>query len=256
MSTPVDCCNPCQTVPPVNIPGTPGAQGPAGADGINAFTLTTADFVVPAIGGSVTVLVANSSWATIGQNVFIQGAGTFIVTAKPGTGSMTLTYLNYQENTNTGNTVSTGAEVSPGGLQPTLTLLPAVTTYGLGGSQVLNLVSSQLLGLSIVLGTGTYLIFATCRVDFVSATTVASLTLALKLRETANGPADIANAKVNAATGIVSNAQNTLFDGSVPPVVYSATAGDTIKLFGSLNGTPYTGNIEAIEASLVAIKLF
>lgn len=48
-----------------------GSQGPAGA----AFTFSSADFVVPAVGSTVAVTVADTSWMTVGQVVWIAGAG-------------------------------------------------------------------------------------------------------------------------------------------------------------------------------------
>jgi hypothetical protein len=60
------CCQPCDTVPVVvNVPGPQGAagtNGTNGANGENAFSYTTASFVVPTFGASVVVAVANTSF--------------------------------------------------------------------------------------------------------------------------------------------------------------------------------------------------
>lgn len=88
-----------------------------GDDGQNAFTTTTADFTVPAIGDTVAIAVANSQWAAIGQNVFVEGAGYFEVTAKSDSTHMTIEYLDVGGNTNAGNNIVSGAEVSPAGPQ-------------------------------------------------------------------------------------------------------------------------------------------
>jgi microcystin-dependent protein len=71
-----------------NIKGPPGQTGPTG---VNAYTLTIADFVLPAIGASVQVTVQDASWITIGQMVAVQTAGgsatiaySLRVTAKTG----------------------------------------------------------------------------------------------------------------------------------------------------------------------------
>jgi hypothetical protein len=170
MSIPIQCCAPCPTVEVTNIPGPEGANGADGAPGVNAFTLTTADFTVPAIGDSVTIQVANSSWMAVGQNVFVEGAGTFSVTSKPGAQSATLQYLDYAGNTHGGETVSAGAEVSPAGTQPAVTLLPAVTNYNVAGSQVLTNSAVQLLSSSVALAAKTYLLLATFRLDYEVAT--------------------------------------------------------------------------------------
>lgn len=256
MSTPINCCLPCPTVEVTAVPGPEGANGADGAPGINAFTITSADFVVPAINGSVTVNVGNSSWATVGQNIFIQGAGTFSLTSKPGTGSMTLTYLNYAGNTHAGETITAGAGVSPAGTQPSVTLLPGVSSYQLAGSQVLTNSSVQLLGSSVVLAAKSYLLLATFRLDYDVATFASHEAIEIKLRETVNGPADVANAIVNLNTPITSAVTGTFIEGSLPAVVYTAAAGDTVEMFGSIAATPYSGSIQVVELSILALPLF
>lgn len=256
MSVPVQCCNPCPTSETVNVPGPEGADGAPGAAGLNAFTITTADFDIPNIGDQVTVQVGNSSWAVVGQNVFVAGAGTFSVSSKPGTGSMILQYLNYAGNTHAGETISAGAGVSPAGTQPAVTLLPAVTGYAVGGSQALSDSSVQLLTPSLTLAAKTYLLMATFRLDYDAATFASNETIELKLRETTNGPADIANAVVNLNVPTVTAETGTFIEGAFPPVTYAAAAGDTIQMFGSIASTPYSGAINAVEVSIVAIPLF
>lgn len=256
MSVPKQCCNPCPDVEETNIPGPEGEPGADGAAGINAFSITTADFNVPNIGDSVTIQVGNSTWATVGQNVFIEGAGTFSISSKPGAGSMAITYLNYSGNTHAGETISAGAQVSPAGTQPNVTLLPAITAYALAGSQALTNSSSQLLGASISLSAKTYLLLATVRLDYDIATFSAQQDINLKLRETTNGPADIANAIANVTTPAVTTHTGTFVTVAFPPVTYSAASGDTIQMFGSLESSPYAGALNVVELSLVAIPLF
>ena len=82
------CCQPCDTVPVVvNVPGPQGAagtNGTNGANGENAFSYTTASFVVPTFGESVVVAVANTSFlpeSVAGQFfVSVQGCGYLQVT--------------------------------------------------------------------------------------------------------------------------------------------------------------------------------
>lgn len=115
-----DCCPPCNV--PVNVPGpegVPGTNGNSGLNGGNAYTTTTANFVVPAQGSAVTVAVASTVWMQIGQVVFIPGAGNFIVTTIFGANSVSLTYAVDPENTNAGVTINAGAGVTPSGLNGT-----------------------------------------------------------------------------------------------------------------------------------------
>lgn len=103
--------------------GTAGADGTDGAAGSNAFTTTTAGFVMPAEAGSVTIAVSDSSWASVGQVVYINGAGHFEVTAAPTSTQLTIKNLEvtasseYTGNVAPATAVGSGAKVSPAGLQ-------------------------------------------------------------------------------------------------------------------------------------------
>jgi microcystin-dependent protein len=60
------------TIGPV---GPTGPVGPLGPAGVNAFSVTTANFDLPDFGESIAVTLGDASWATIGQMVVIQTAG-------------------------------------------------------------------------------------------------------------------------------------------------------------------------------------
>ena len=77
-ATPAGCGCPDPLV--VAVPGAPGAagnNGSAGTDGtngtngVNAYTTTTQYLLIPHVGATVTVTVASSAWAAVGQNVFV-----------------------------------------------------------------------------------------------------------------------------------------------------------------------------------------
>jgi hypothetical protein len=208
------------------------------------------------VGDSVTIQVADSSWAVTAQNIFIQNAGTFNLTSKPGAGSMVVQYLDYAGNSNSGNTISSGAGVGPAGTQPAVTLLPSITGYAVGGSQALTDSSVQLLAPSLTLAAKTYLLLATYRLDYDIATFGTTQTVSLKLRETTNGPADIANATVGLGVPVVTTETGTFIQGAFPPITYAAAAGDTIQMFGTIDGTPYGGSLNAVEVAILALPLF
>lgn len=107
MANPLSCDTHC--CPELESTEIPGLQGQG------SFTFTTADFLVPALGGPVGVSVTNTDWMSVGQSVFIEGAGIFTVTAIINPTSATLTYQNIAANTASGNTISTGAQVSAAG---------------------------------------------------------------------------------------------------------------------------------------------
>lgn len=136
MSAPNSCCQPCcpetEYVQVPGLEGDPGTDGEPGTDGVNAFTVTTANFQVPAISANVSVAVASSAWATVGQNVFVQGAGYFSVASKANSLEMTLTYLDYSGNTNSGNIINSGATISPAGTQPDFSAITAFTDNSTG----------------------------------------------------------------------------------------------------------------------------
>ena len=134
-------CGSCACVTPeiTEIPGVegePGADGAAGVNGTNAYTVTTANFIVPAQGDSVSVSVGTSAWATIGHSVYVQGAGYFTVASKSSALQATLTYtVDVPENTNAGNTINSGAQVSPAGVMPALASpLPTALTDNTTGT--------------------------------------------------------------------------------------------------------------------------
>lgn len=141
MSAANDGCQICACPDPVitAIPGVEGEQGAAGTNGtngVNAYTLTTASFVVPVTGNTVSIAVANSSWMTVGQNIFVQGAGYFSVSSKSSSLQVTALYLiDYPANTNSGSTISSGAQISPSGEKPDFAVpLPSGITDGSTGT--------------------------------------------------------------------------------------------------------------------------
>lgn len=117
----------------MNTPGAPGAPGTPGTDGQSAYTVTTADFVVPVDTVTpVTVPVLSSLWMVIGQ-VLIAGQGegttlanpgpaTFKVNAIPSGSAVQLLWLQQVGDVAGGTTISSGAVVSPSAEQPTLPL--------------------------------------------------------------------------------------------------------------------------------------
>lgn len=102
--------------------------GPAGPNGLNAFTFTTASFVQPTLATAAIVVPVSGLgqytglWATVGQWIFIEGAGTFVVTARTPT-SITIDVPNAAIAALNaaiaafGSTVTAGKAVSPSGIQ-------------------------------------------------------------------------------------------------------------------------------------------
>lgn len=105
------------TIPgPRGAAGSDGAAGVGGAAGKNAFTLTTASFVMPASPGTVNVSVQDTSWCAAGQPIFVEGAGSFIIAAVVSGVALQLQALNVPSNAGAGSTIAIGKKVVPGGV--------------------------------------------------------------------------------------------------------------------------------------------
>jgi len=98
--------------------GFSGQDGTNGTNGVNSFSTLTASFVqpnvAPAAGNSVTISVSSSSWMALGQSVFVEQAGFFVVTAINSTTSITVS-LKSTAGVLPGQTVTSGRKVSPAG---------------------------------------------------------------------------------------------------------------------------------------------
>jgi hypothetical protein len=116
-------------------PGTDGSDGTAGTNGINAFTVTTADILLPAASGPVVLpsTVGVSSWASIGQVIFISDGTNwahFRVLTIPSAVSFTLQWLDYPGDSVGTTIIASGATVSPSGVLAVLAVpLPSAVDY-------------------------------------------------------------------------------------------------------------------------------
>lgn len=97
---------------------------PNGNDGYNAYTVTTASYVQPAVNTNVTISVSNNDqftgkWAIAGQTIFVESGGYYIVVSSTST-SITMKYeadyATYNQSlTAAAATVATNKKVSPAG---------------------------------------------------------------------------------------------------------------------------------------------
>jgi hypothetical protein len=70
-----------------SLDGNDGDPGDDGDDGQSAFTYTVAlmaGFTMPAVGGSVSIQMLNTSWIAVEEPLFVTGAGTFLVNSIAG----------------------------------------------------------------------------------------------------------------------------------------------------------------------------
>ncbi len=283
------CPNPVITEVP-GSPGTNGTNGAAGAAGINAFTVTTANLLLPAGAGPVVapVAVGDSTWAGIGQILFITDGTNqahFSVTSKPTGTTFILSWLNYPSDAVGTTVISSGATVSPSGI-----LVPGPTPISSGGtSSITATTARQALGVGgdsltvyaagtayqltatpamLNFGTtdpsltltfpGVFLILARVRVDHNAATWDAVRTGTIKIRRTNNTAADIGDSPGSFLVPLsVSALTFTATVFTTQPIIYTTTASnDILQLWGSISVVPTAGSLDVVEASICAIRLY
>ena len=280
-SLPAGCA--CPTPVVVSVPGTTGATGADGTDGVNAFSIVQTDFTVPAIGASVSVLIDDSSWVTVGQNVFVFGGGYFQVNSNV-SNVVGLTYLNYNGNTASGLVVVSGSKLSPAGTQPPFDYPITIDLGGTGAAskslaqyslglgvapmdvvvtslqQPITNISTLVAGaaVSATYG-GRYLILATVTLEFDGATFASDQTVTV-LVENVTAAATICSAVKN--TGKLSpqyspySSQYSSSTDYVAPFVQSTlSVGDVVAIKIALSAAPSTGAVNVTAANLTIVPL-
>lgn len=103
---------------------------------------------------------------------------------------------------------------------------------------------------------GTYLVHGRALLKYNGATYAGNETATLHLQRTNNTPAAITNATTTAALRIITTITDTVGVMPMPPVIYTAGAGDIITIYGAVSATPAAGSVDCTEASVVAIRLY
>lgn len=119
-SSQCDCNSSCAEPLVVNIPGspgTPGLPGTNGTDGVNAFTTTTASYIQPAVSSMVNISVLDSSWAAVGEPIFIAVGGSYLVTAIIDGTTITVQNLGYAGNAAPTTVIVSTSVVTPSGIK-------------------------------------------------------------------------------------------------------------------------------------------
>ena len=255
----------CPSPELIQVPGAQGEAGAAGADGtngVNSFTTTTANFTIPTTGSTVAISVATVAWMIVGQNIFISD-GTHLVNmqvtalqASPPV--VTAKALGYNGDTAATGVVSSGAGVSPGGVQGSngFTVL-ATNNAASAGSQALSTTPSQALSTTLTLSGSagkTYLLFARVRLDYAAATYAAAKYFTLTIRRTNNTAADLATR--NVLGRIITTETSGAGEICVVAIPYTTVgASDIIQPYVSFEAAPGAGAVNVVEASISALQL-
>jgi hypothetical protein len=103
------------TIPgPRGPKGDKGDPGTNGSAGVSPSTTTTASFVMPAAGGTVTVTTLATSWVVAGVPIYIETAGHFVVSTVLSAISLSLTAQTATGNATAGTVITAGKRVVPG----------------------------------------------------------------------------------------------------------------------------------------------
>lgn len=244
MSAINDCCVPCPTVPPVNIPGSPGESGIPGSNGVNAFsTIATAGFTVPGVGNNAKIYITDTGeWMSTNQPVFVSSAGQYQVSGAASVDSggtyVQLKNLGEPGNAVPGSVISFGNTISPSGVQgnnaySVTTAQFSWTTYGTSSTitctglnnSVAWMQSGQIVYVS---GAGYFQVNGTPN----STSGTASLTLLQYAGNTQNGsvssgagvsPGGVqGSAPLPAPVNAYSNSLNVSLSGSATPISAAA----------------------------------
>lgn len=104
---------------------------------------------------------------------------------------------------------------------------------------------------------GTYLIVGRVRLDYNAATFAAVRTATLKFRRTNNTAADLTGGTTAFKTQIITTLTFTAGVIPLPPVIYTTTnTDDAVTIFGSVDVVPTAGSFDAVEADIVAVRIY
>lgn len=252
MSAPINCGCACPNPEVVEIPGPPGENGTPGTNGtngINAYTILTANVTVPSIGANVTASVGVSSWAGIGQTVFLSDGsdyGHFQVVSIPSSTSIELKFLGYNGDAAPTSIIGAGGTVSPAGTQPALAApLPNAFTDNSGGTPSDTIAAT--VGISTITIPITTLDLGTSAIDLITAYTpgYAFEILSIDWVTTVVGSGTSASQSFNLEIG------STDLTGGVVNVTLASTA-----TVGSItNGTAITGGNIGTATDTISLEM-
>lgn len=100
---------------------------------------------------------------------------------------------------------------------------------------------------------GRYRVQGRVNLKYNGATMVAARTVTLKLRRTNNTAADLTNGSTAVVTAVTTTLTGTFLVIDFEADLYTATAGDIITIFGSVDTVPSAGSLDCSEAWIKAL---
>jgi hypothetical protein len=239
----------------------------AGSAGQNAYTTTTAQFTIPAIGSTVNVSVKNSGWMALQQNVVVSGAANFSVYSLPDTTHAVLTFLGYIGDLPPTTVIASSSTVSPSGKQAIASNV--VDVYATGNpanhSDAKNFVLPTPFAPVVVNSTtvqitlpvaGKWLLFTNAVFGLNGADGSSTAVVSMKLRCTNNTVTDVTNSQIDFQVGL--GASGTISNdniGGVDGVYYQGNAGDNIQMQAQSTIQPSSGVFCITSASIAALQI-
>ena len=139
--------------------------------------------------------------------------------------------------------INTNFTAYAAGTAYTLTVTPALLDFGTTDPSI------------TIQNSGTYRIVGRAGIKYTGSTYGSAQTLTLKLRRTNNTAADLASSSRAETMPVL-----TTYTGgdlmATEEVIYTATAGDIIQIFGSVSALPSAGSVVADSADIIAIRIY
>jgi hypothetical protein len=178
---------------------------------------------------------------TVGQNIFIEGAGTFEVVSKADSTHVLVEYLDYTGNTHAGSPISAGAGVSPSGTEPDTGNTITEDNDQALAYDITNSYGSVGVAVAVV-DAGVYAVAAQMSVLFTGVTFAASRTLSIRVR----------NVTQNTTIAETTRQTNTHTTTGFPAIDYvTPIAQATLAASDSLELQCFLDTVESAGSSVV-----
>jgi hypothetical protein len=210
-----------------------------GPPGVSVGHAAASDFIINTFSGNgAPEYIFHHDGQFESKSNYLVGGGVFA------NGSVTATNNGFLYGSSAGLCpINTNFTSYASGTAYTLTATPAQLAFGTTSPSI------------TIQNAGTYLITSGIGVKYAGATYAGAQTITLKLRRTNNTAADLSNGSRAVELPVL-----TSFTGgdfvATPTVIYQATVGDIIQIFGSVSATPSAGSVQTDSAEIVAIRLF